>query len=557
MEPRRLIAVLACVLAFSAWLVSACEAGPDGLETEGSRTPVGSADLRSPGAAETRIPRSLPRPPEPATPEAVFEHLTDGARKLARREYRPPSGRLPASLTGLDYDEYRSIRFRPEAALWRDESLFEIQLFHPGSRHGDPVRIHLVEEDRVTPVRFDRDRFRYGERVRSARDAARPGIGHAGFRVHYPLNGPDSKDEVAVFLGASYFRLLGAGHVHGLSSRGLAVNTAEPGGEEFPDFREFWLVRPGPRDTTLTFFSLLDGPSVTGAYRFELDPGDPTTMDVEARLFARRDVAKLGVAPLTSMFLHGESRARDVDDFRPRVHDSEGLLMHTSAGEWIWRPLSNGPGLSVTQLRDRTPRGFGLVQRHRDFEDYLDLEARYDRRPSEWVSVGEGDWGSGGVELVEIPTDSEFNDNIVAYWARDEPFRAGDERRYRYRLRTFDARLEAEALGRVERTRSGRDGLPGQADSSPRGPRRFVVDFVGGELPSLDPRDPVEAVVSTSAGRTADVRARPLPDDEGWRATFRLVPGDERPADLRLYLELRGRRLTETWSYVWYPDRAR
>ena len=196
-----------------------------------------------------------------------------------------------------------------------------------------------------------------------------------------------------VFLGASYFRLLGRGHVYGLSSRGLAVDIAVESDEEFPSFREFWLVRPEPDATTLTFYALLDGPSVTGAYRFDLEPGAPTALEVDARLYARHDVAKLGVAPLSSMFLYGSDRTPAFDDFRPQVHDSAGLLMQTAAGEWIWRPLSNGPGLQVTSLRDDTPRGFGLVQRDRDFDNYLDLEANYHRRPSEWVALGEGDLG--------------------------------------------------------------------------------------------------------------------------------------------------------------------
>ncbi len=492
----------------------------------------------------------------PLTPATLFEHVTERARSLAEIPYVPPEAVLPAALERMDYEQYRSIRFRPEAALWHNETPFEVQLFHPGSLYREPVRIHLVHEQQIAALSFDKNRFRYDGRAASIADIVGPELAYAGFRIHYPLNSTAIKDEVVAFLGASYFRLLGQGHVYGLSSRGLAVDVALESGEEFPSFREFWLVRPGPEATTLTFYALLDSPSVTGAYRFDLEPGAPTTLEVDARLFARHDVAKLGVAPLSSMFLYGPDRTPPFDDFRPQVHDSDGLLMHTAAGEWIWRPLGNGPGLQVTSLRDDTPKGFGLVQRDRDFDNYLDLETSYHRRPSEWVTLGEGDWGSGGVELLTIPTDSEFNDNIAAYWVPDQPFMAGDERRYRYRLMTFDSRLEAQRLAAVERTRIGRDALPGQSASSPPSQRRIIVDFSGGDLSSFENTQPVEAQLETSAGQTSDLRVQPLPDGRGWRAAFRLAPEGNRPADMRLYLTLDGRSLTETWSYVWYPDRV-
>ncbi|TVR65250.1 MAG: glucans biosynthesis protein, partial [Gemmatimonadales bacterium] len=433
------------------------------------------------------------------------------------------------------------------------------------------------------------DLFQYGVEV------ADGWAGWAGFRVLFPLNEPERMDEAASFLGASYFRLLGPGHVYGLSARGIAVDTTGEREEEFPDFREFWLVRPQPGDRTLTFWGLLDGPSLTGAYRFRLAPhghrdldglgnAEVSVVEVEAHLFARRDVARLGVAPLTSMFLFDENRGRDFDDVRPRVHDSDGLLMLTRSGEWIWRPLSNGPGLRVSSLRDVDPRGFGLLQRERRFDRYLDLEARYHDRPSLWVEPLDEGWGGGGVELVEIPTDSEFLDNVVAYWAPDEPFRAGEERSYRYRLVSFDHRLpepilgplveelEAEVRpGRVIRYRHGWDTLPGEADPPPRSRRRFVVDFEapqgpggqGGATGSTSVTPPAattpagtlpEIRLQASAGQVEGARVEPLPERSGgWRVTFALDPG-ESPADMRLFLTRDGLPITETWSYLWIPD---
>jgi glucans biosynthesis protein len=497
-----------------------------------------------------------PEPTPPGATRVTFEHVVERARAAARASGAPEPTVLPEALADMDYVQYRAITFRSEAAVWRGRTPFELQLFHPGYRYRQPIRLHLVQDGGVEDLPFDASRFRYAGPAAPIADALTPELGHAGFRIHYPLNREDFAEEMLVFLGASFFRLVGPGQVYGTSARGVAVDIATDRPEEFPAFREFWLVRPEPDAAVLSWHALLEGRSVTGAYRFELHPGAPTVLDVEARIVARRDVAKLGVAPLSSMFLYGENRMPAVDDFRPQVHDSDGLVMLTGAGEWIWRPLNNGPGLQVTSLRDRSPAGFGLAQRARAFDRYLDLEAQYHRRPGVWVEIGDGDWGSGGVELLTIPTESEFNDNVAAYWVSDEPFRAGDERHYRYRLITFGRRLGIQTLAQVDRSRSGWDALPGQRDPPPRSRRRFVVDFSADDLPPIDPTEPVRAVLETSAGETSAPIVQMLPDGAGWRATFVLTPDRDRPADMRLFLELDGRRLTETWSYVWYPARV-
>jgi len=499
----------------------------------------------------------------PVTLATLGEHVEARARALAEAPYTPPDTVLPRGLAELGYSEYQALRFRPEAAVWRDEGPFELQFFHRGFLFPERVAIHVVDGDGGAPIPYDHSWFQFGEQVASMQNELPEGLGYAGFRVHYPLNDPAIKDELAVFLGASYFRLLGPGQVHGLSGRGIAVNTVGADREEFPDFREFWLVRPAPGDSTLVFHALLDGPSIAGAYRFELGPGpEATTLAVEAHLFARQDIPTLGVAPLTSMFLYGANRGGEYDDVRPRVHDSDGLMMHTSRGEWIWRPLSNRPALQVTSLQDVDPRGFGLAQRERDFAQYLDLEALYHLRPSQWVTTGEG-WGPGGVQLVEITGLSEFGDNIVAYWLPSHPFRRGEERRYSYTIRTFDHRLPQQTLAQVERTVIGWDALPGQADPPPRSRRRFVVDFVPGSLePEPSPggssgpggiEAPVEAILRTSSGTVSDVRVLPLPGG-GWRTTFRLEPQGMLPADLLLHLVQGEVPLSETWSYLWIPE---
>ncbi len=492
------------------------------------------------------------------------------ARALAEAPYTPRPSLVSSTVADLSYGQMRGISCRRDSAVWRGEGPFELQFFHPGGGNDLPVRIHLVQDGVSTVRPFRAEDFRYGDEVQGVDVSVPPEAGYAGFRVLHPLNDPDRMDEVVSFLGASYFRLLGPGQVYGLSSRGIAVDVAQPGGEEFPDFVEFWVRRPEPGDTALLFHGLLDGPSLSGAYHFRLVPGDRengrgTLLSVEAHLFARRTIGKLGVAPLTSMYLHGTFRPGGEDDFRPRVHDSQGLLMHTFGGEWIWRPLTNGTALRATSLRDVDPVGFGLVQRDRDFGHYLDLETRYDRRPSQWVSV-EGEWGGGGVELIEIPTESEFNDNIVAYWAPDGGISPGDPKRYRYHLVTFDDRLgdrrlpeggvEGESLARVIRTRIGWDALPGQVDPPPRSHRRVVVDFAGGDLDRIPASVSLEAAVATSSGTLRDIRVLSLPGG-GARVTFGLTPEGSAPADLRLSLRAGDSVVSETWSYLWDPEHAR
>lgn len=512
---------------------------------------------------------------EGVEPAQLFPALSERARLRAERPWQPPSSSLATQLANLDYDGYRQVAYRPDAALWRGESSFEIQFFHLGGAYLRPVRMVEMGENGASVIPFLPEQFRYPGEADASQGAVplsgRPELGDlhdfAGFRVHFPLNRPGVADEVVVFQGASYFRLLGPGQVHGLSGRGLAVNTPLESGEEFPDFRQFWLVRPDSGQRQLTFYALLDGPSVTGAYRFVLEPGSagdfaqpsPTVLEVEARLFARRDVQRLGVAPLTSMFLHSPAAPHGFDDLRPRVHDSQGLLMASGEGEWIWRPLSNRFGFQVTSIRDAQPQGFGLVQRNRDFGEYLDLEAQYHLRPSIWVELLEGDWETGGVELVEIPTASEFFDNIVAYWVPDTPFSQGDERRFTYRLHTFHGPRWGPSLGLpeawVKRTVQGRASLPGEANPLPGSHRRFVVDFhLASETVRAADTNPPEMAFQASSGEASDLQVVPLPQEEGWRATFRLAPHGTTPVDMRLHLHRNGRRVSETWSYLWVPQ---
>ena len=415
---------------------------------------------------------------------------------------------------------------------------FQLQLFHLGMFYKRPVVINIVEGDTVRRLGFSTELFDYGKNEVGVLPAD---LGLAGLRIHAPMNLPTYFDEVAVFLGASYFRAVGKGQVYGLSARGLAVDTALPSGEEFPFFREFWVVKPAPDARDITVYALLDSKSMAGAYRFVITPGETTEIAVKVHLFVRQDVAKLGVAPLTSMFLFGEDGIRRFDDFRPEVHDSDGLLMHAGTGEWIWRPLGNPRKLRVSAFAFESIKGFGLLQRDRDFRNYEDLEALYHQRPSCWVDLQEG-WGPGRVELIEIPTEQEKYDNIVAMWVPAKPVKAKDTLAFDYRL-LFAKRMPGHSpAGRVVATRT----TPG-----PGGSRRFILDFHGGRLTELKPTDPVEVVVDISKGNLGTVVVQRNAVTGGWRAFFDVAPGDAKIVDLRAFMRVGKDALSETWAYQW------
>ncbi|WP_447957438.1 glucan biosynthesis protein [Vreelandella sp. EE7] len=480
--------------------------------------------------------------------DAPFDDVIARAETLAAAPYEPPKPRLSSALQNLSYDAYRQIRFDPERAYWRGNDSFSLQLFHSGFLFLHPVKLNVIDGDNVERLRFTSDDYIYEGEAQALLKDDLSGSDHAGFRLHYPLNSEAYHDEVAVFLGASYFRLAGRDQAYGLSARGLAIDTAAGEQEEFPEFREFWFFKPDEGDTTLTFLALMDSPSLSGAYRFTLTPGEQTGLEVEAELFARDDIDKLGVAPLTSMFAFGDVTSNPPDDFRPQVHDSDGLLLHTGGDEWIWRPLSNPDTLRLSQFSDEGPAGFGLMQRERDFDRYLDMEAQYHRRPSQWVEPLQA-WGSGHVELIEISTPDETHDNIVAYWVADAPLNAGESRPLHYRTYTLDEAPEANTQARVFRTRQGQVGIT--KASAVREERQFIVDFEGGELDGLSQDADIELFIETSTGDVRESHVLALPANR-WRASFR-IPTDA-ATDIRLRLELNGEPISETWNYVWYPD---
>lgn len=482
-----------------------------------------------------------------------YAQLKGQARALAAKPFEAPQRLAPKALLDLDYDQYQSIRYRRDQALWADADRgFRVQFYHLGRGFKEPVRMYEVVDGRARPIDYRVADFDYG---RSGVDARKlpADLGFAGFSIQAQTNW---KSDIASFLGASYFRAISNDtRQYGLSARALAIDTAINGPEEFPRFTAFWFERPADNAQTLTLYGLLDTPSATGAYRFEITPGAPQVMDIDAALYPRASVQRLGIAPLTSMFLAGENDRRMAYDWRPEIHDSDGLSILTGSGEWIWRPLTNPASVHVSSFVDDNPRGFGLMQRDRQFENYQDDGTFYDRRPSTWVQPKSG-WGKGSIQLVELTAPDETFDNIVAFWNPAEGIAAGGELLFGYRLYWGTQLPVGPTMAHVVATRTGLGGIIGQ-------PRkyfswRFAIDFAGGELATILPEDTVEPVITASRGTVEITSARPLHSIDGFRAMFDLKPPDDRtdPIDLRLFLRKNGQPLTETWIYQWTPPDA-
>jgi periplasmic glucans biosynthesis protein len=481
------------------------------------------------------------------TSDGPFQRSTviEIARNLAKTNFVPLPAELPDPIKNLTYDQFRDIRTNRPGAIWVKEGLpFQLQLFHRGFYYKDEIDVAVVADDKSHHLAYSPNYFEFGKLV--PQPMPKQDIGFAGLRlVSNRINRPDVFDEVAVFLGASYFRSLGRDQLYGLSARGLALKTGEPEGEEFPVFRAFWVETPAKDSDTVVVHALLDSPSVAGAYRFTIRPGLPTLMDVEASLFPRIDLKKVGLAPGTSMFYFDANGRERGDDWRPEVHDSDGLLMVNGHGERLWRPLANPRNLQISAFLDSGPRGFGLIQRNRDPKTYEDFESHYERRPSLWVEPV-GDWGKGAVTLVEIPSDSEVNDNIVAFWSPQQPIAAGTEYAFAYRLSWGNEPPLPQDVGVVQGTRRGRGTLKG---ASPI--RRFVVDYgfpdAGSTPVAVDPK----AEISASAGTISDINIEANPLNGGWRLTFKLDPGTAELVELRAVLKMEDGRPMETWVYRW------
>ncbi|MES2997438.1 MAG: glucan biosynthesis protein [Verrucomicrobiota bacterium] len=483
-----------------------------------------------------------------------FEKVQDTARELANRPYAPPSSaNFPAWMAKLNYDQYKDIRFNQSRALWIADNLpFRAAFYHPGYLFREPVTLNEFTKGFQQRIRFAEGYFTYGHLV-GERGVLPEDGGFGGFRLHAKLNNPNYFDELISFQGASYWRALGKNQHYGLSSRGLALDTGIDGvTEEFPAFREFWLRKPEPNDDHARFYALLDGPSYSGAYAFRVTPGEETIVDVRAVLFVRKAVKRLGIAPMSSMFWFGENSRRCFDDFRPEVHDSDGLAIRMNTGERIWRPITNDSGKTETSFfaMDKCD-GFGLLQRDRRFAAYEDAEALYHQRPSLWIEPT-SDWGSGRVMLLEIAASNELHDNVVALWEPNFTPTPGQRLEFSYRQKWTMDEDPAKAGGRVVATRTGvHDWQPEQ--------RTVTVDFAGDAL-AAKPNAPLEAIAEAHGPNAAKVKiqsvtVQPMPEGRV-RVAFQIAPSaaDGKlaavgPVELRCALKRGADYLTETWVY--------
>jgi periplasmic glucans biosynthesis protein len=497
--------------------------------------------------------------------EVTLDYIAKRAEQRAQKPFRSPRADLPDILRAdkLDYDKYREIEFRHDRALWAADDLpFRIEFFHPGYLYEEPVHLNEFTLTAVQPIRFVQDFFNYrGLRIQKQIPA---NTGYAGFRILNELNQPNKWDELGAFLGASYFRLLGKGQRYGQSARGLALDCGEPDRpEEFPIFTDWWLGKPSREDDRLKLYAILDSPSCAGAYRFTIKPGETTITDVEAVLFFRdadkmpvgnadrKPLKTVGVAPLTSMFWFGKSAERKFKDYRPEVHDSDGLLMQMDNGEILWRPLNNTSRMRHQRFGAKDIRGFGLMQRDRDFNNYQDLFNLYQTVPSVWVEP-HGQWGEGEINLVELSTAYEGLDNIVAFW--DPKVKPKPMERFQLGYTLYWTRDEADIKlpankDKVAATRLGTD---------PRDPQRqqFAIDFAGPKLSALPESAQLRAVANCSTNAAiVDNQVFRNPFNDSWRVMLKLepMPGNDQDVDIRCTLQKGEEVLTETWTYLWSP----
>ncbi len=511
---------------------------------------VGSVMLQcGMGGVSSALAQTVAAPAASVAEPFDFDRLTAAMQDMATRPAVAPV-KPDGFHTSFDYDDYRAINFDPARARWsEDAGRFRLAAFHLGWLFAEPVQLFEIIDGLAQPLTFSTDDFLYYDRIRDLVPQHAELAGVAGFRLSGPLNRPDVQDEVVAFLGASYFRAVGRGNTYGLSARGLAIDTALGRPEEFPRFTRFWLQRPTPSDATVTVYAALESHSCTGAYRFVIRPGLDTAMDVTARLFFRHDVGQVGLAPLTSMFLYSEKNRAGFDDYRPNVHDSDGLMIRRRDGDVIWRPLNNPPRLSESWFTEDSPRAFGLMQRDRAFASYQDASAHYERRPSLLVEPL-SDWGRGAIRLVELPTDSEANDNIVAFWVPSAPLVPGQQHEFAYRLhwgaQTSDASSD---LAYIRETRSGAAGVAG-ADSDPNA-RKFVVDFAGGLLAALPADAAVQAMVTVSGGEILFQALKKVDGSGDWRLVIDVAAPNGALVEMSAHIAGFDRKLTELWLYQW------
>ena len=507
----------------------------------------------------------------------TFTQVQASAEQLARMPFVPLPDVLPPQLKKLTPDQERGIFWKENARLWRKKGLpFQVEFYPVSNESHTSPRINLVDSKGARPLAYSPNFFNYNFPINPPLP---DNLGYAGFFVRYPINKPDSLDGFFSVLGASYFRALAKDQVYGLSGRGLAINAGADGkGEEFPEFKEWWLHEPAPDATSVVLDALLDSPSVTGAYGFKITPGTATTVDIHATLFFRKAVDWIGIAPFSSMYLYGENAANHFGNFHPEIHDSDGVLIHTGSGDWMWRPLGQAPLFQIYKFSDENPKGFGLLQRDRDFQHYQDNDLKYNVRPSAWVTP-HGNWGKGSIILAHRPSNNPNTDNVVLFWHPDKIPQPGERLELDYTVDFYmnDAARPPLAYSRqtlIVNPAPPMAAPPMVASAPPHPPTptpapkpgdttpvQFMVDFAGNGIENLPADKPPYLYLHFDPPGTVlrDWKLEKISYDNSWRATFTIIPFKHTvPTEMECRLmentqtPAQGKPLSEEWTYTWH-----
>jgi periplasmic glucans biosynthesis protein len=496
--------------------------------------------LAAGGALAASLAKAGPTPAaaEPLGKPTPFaaDTVVKMAAELASKPFKEPEAPLPSVFSHLTFEQYTAIRRVPGSAIWNNEKLgFSLEPLHRGFVYTTPIGINIVENGMAQKVIYDGANFDFGS---LKPPAALGDLGFSGLRV---LRASDQGfEDVAIFQGATFYRARAHAQPFGLTARGLAVRTGDYPGEEFPLFREFWIQKPIPAANTLTIQALLDSPSVTGAFRFTLRPGETTIIDTEMTLIARAAVDKLGFGAMAAACLFSPLDHRRPDDVRAGAYESTGLQILTSAGEWLWRPVSNRETLQISAFSDVNPRGFGLLQRSRSFDAFYDDDTHWEVKPSLWIEPI-GDWAAGEHRLLEIPAASETNENVIVQWRPKTGMAAATTQSMAFRQFWCWSPPSKPPLASCVSSRSGKAGDR----------RRFAVEMAGDIFADPAKAAAASADVHASPGKITSVRLFPYKDRHSVRVVFDLDPGSETYSELRLTLRVDNQAASETWLYRW------
>jgi len=381
-------------------------------------------------------------------------------------------------LLPIEYEKYSEIRFKPEYTFWRENSKFHMQFFPQGYIYQESIKINEVWEDYQTPIFYQGSYFSIPHGINI--DKFNELSGFSGLKLLYPINSENVHEEFAVFQGSSYFRIISKGQIYGLSARGIAINTGLQTPEEFPIFSEFWIEKPKPKSEKVIVHSHLVGNSIEGYYKFTLYPGEVSKAEVTFESIIKRDIEKIGIAPLTSMFWYGES-STSLNPPYPESHDSDGLLIQDDQ-TFIWIPLENPKKPTTTIFKVKKLKGFGLMQRDREFSSYEDPRYEYHKRPSAWVEpVNSENWENGYISLYRIPTRDDLMDNIIVFYSPEKLPTKGDNIKFSYNIKMIDKLKLDDDFAEVVSTKI--------IQNKDKNLISFFIDFKGLDLKNFEEKD--------------------------------------------------------------------